>query len=94
MNVADISPVPASSSRFLEKTRNLKVDNISYDLEDSVTPSKKPEARVALRTFLKGPRPADVGEIAVRINSVDTKYALDDLTEVVSIEDISNTDAL
>lgn len=67
----------------MEKTRNLKVDNISYDLEDSVTPGKKAEARTALRKFLEGPRPEGVGEVAIRINSVDTKYALDDLTEVL-----------
>jgi len=56
-----------------------------YDLEDSVAAGRKAEARVALRKFLETTRPADVGEVAVRINSVDTKYALDDLTEVVSI---------
>jgi len=51
-----------------------------------VAPGRKAEARGALRRFLETTRPADVGEVAVRINSVDTKYALDDLTEVVSIQ--------
>lgn len=75
--------VPASSSKFLEKSRGLAVDHITYDLEDSVTPSKKPEARTALRQFLESPRPENVKETGVRINSVDTGFALDDLTEVV-----------
>ena len=51
---------------------------------------RKADARVALRSFLESTRPADVGEVAVRINSVDTKYALDDLTEVVSTRKTSH----
>lgn len=75
--------VPASSPKFLEKSRGLSVDNITYDLEDSVTPAKKPEARTTLRKFLEQPRAKGVKEIAARINSVDTPYAQDDLQEVV-----------
>ncbi|KAI7387994.1 hypothetical protein KC328_g9175, partial [Hortaea werneckii] len=38
--------VPGSSMRFLEKSRGMQaVDSIAYDLEDSVTPTKKPEGR-------------------------------------------------
>lgn len=75
--------VPASSTKFLEKSRALVVDHITYDLEDSVTPTSKPDARVALRRFLSSPRPSNVKEIGVRINAVDTGFALDDLTEVL-----------
>jgi len=57
-----------------------------------VAPGRKAEAREALRRFLETARPADVGEVAVRINSVDTKYALDDLTEVVSIHETTASD--
>lgn len=71
---------------------------MAYDLEDSVTPGKKAEARSNIRRFLSGTqgegrdaeeraprRPAPgIKEYAVRINSVDSGYALDDLTEVVS----------
>lgn len=77
--------VPASSPKFLEKSRGLTVDNITYDLEDSVTPAKKPEARTNLRNFLEQPRVKGVKEVAVRINSVDTPYAQDDLQEVVRL---------
>lgn len=77
--------MPASSPKFLEKSKGLVADNITYDLEDSVAPGKKLEARKNLRAFLEGPRAQGVNENAVRINSVDTPYALEDLTEVVRV---------
>ncbi|KAF4552625.1 Hypothetical protein D9617_9g024140 [Elsinoe fawcettii] len=83
--------VPGSSMRFLDKTRTLSVDNVTYDLEDSVTPSKKPEARSNLQTFLSQERPSSIKELAVRINSVDSGFALDDLTSVLKAK---NLDAL
>ena len=76
--------VPGSSRKFLEKSRGLKVDNVTYDLEDSVTPGKKAEARKTLRDFLGQPRAEGITEQAVRINAVETGLALEDLTEVVS----------
>ena len=77
--------VPASSTKFLEKSRTIPtIDNVTYDLEDSVTPDRKPEARKALRRFLEQVKPDNVREVAVRINSVDSGHALEDLREVVS----------
>ncbi|KAF3898591.1 Beta subunit of citrate lyase [Trichophyton interdigitale] len=76
--------VPGSSQRMLDKSRMLSVDCIAYDLEDSVTPSKKAEARRLVRAALDLPSPAGVRERAVRINSVGSGLALADLTEVVS----------
>ncbi len=67
---------------MLDKSRGLSVDCIAYDLEDSVTASKKPEARTNIRRFLQT-RSAGVRENAVRINAVDSGLALDDLTAVV-----------
>lgn len=61
------------------------MDTVAFDLEDSVTPNKKAEARNQLRDFLAGPRAEGIGEQAVRINSVDSGLALADLTEVVSL---------
>jgi citrate lyase subunit beta-like protein len=75
--------VPASSPRFLDKSRALAVDLCVYDLEDSVTASKKPEARKNVRELLSRPRPTGIREQAVRINSVESGLALDDLKEVV-----------
>lgn len=69
---------------MLDKSRGIaSVDTVAYDLEDSVTPGKKAEARANLRQLLDQPRVPGIREQAVRINSVDSGYALDDLTEVV-----------
>ena len=61
----------------------MTVDSIAYDLEDSVTPLKKPEGRQNVLTVLNRDRPAGVREQAVRINPVSSGLALDDLTEVL-----------
>lgn len=71
---------------MLSKSRGLTVDTVAYDLEDSVTPNQKPEARLRLRDFLAQSRAEGIGEQAVRINSVDSGFALADLTEVVSFK--------
>ena len=69
---------------MLDKTRNFKVDCVAYDLEDSVVPSKKSEARGNISRFLQTRSP-DVTENAVRINAVNTGLALDDLTAMVRL---------
>jgi len=76
--------VPSSSAKYLEKSKSLTVDTLCYDLEDSVTPTKKDEARSTLRRFLEQQsRPSGIREQAVRINAVDSGLALKDLNEVV-----------
>lgn len=75
-------PVPASSQKMLTKSLGLTSDNITYDLEDSVTPAAKPSARTHLQSHLSSlsSRPSTISELAVRINAVSTPFALDDLT--------------
>ncbi|KAL8712724.1 MAG: hypothetical protein Q9225_006884 [Loekoesia sp. 1 TL-2023] len=80
--------VPGSSQKMLDKARGLNVDCVAYDLEDSVTPSRKPEARSNIRHFLQRSRPAGIKENAVRINAVQSGLALHDLTEVLQAPDI------
>ncbi|KIV84416.1 hypothetical protein PV11_00199 [Exophiala sideris] len=75
--------VPGSSQRFLDKSRTMTADCIAYDLEDSVTPGRKAEARTLVRKALDQDRPSNVKERAVRINSVGSGLALADLEEVV-----------
>ncbi|PLB40072.1 HpcH/HpaI aldolase/citrate lyase family protein [Aspergillus candidus] len=75
--------IPGSSQRFIDKSRTLTADCVAYDLEDSVTPHMKPEARSLVRRALDQPAPAGIRERAVRINSVDSGMALSDLTEVL-----------
>lgn len=67
---------------MLSKSLGIKSDNITYDLEDSVTPSLKSSARDQLKSHISGlsSRPAGIGELAVRVNAVSTPFALQDLT--------------
>lgn len=78
-----LTTVPASSQKMLTKSLTLASDNITYDLEDSVTPHEKPQARRALAAHLAehlaASRPPAVGEVAARINAVSTPHALADL---------------
>jgi citrate lyase subunit beta-like protein len=71
---------------MLEKSFAMHADNVTYDLEDSVAPHMKPEARSNLRSILNKQRPSGIKEMCVRINSVDTGLALNDLTEVLKGE--------
>lgn len=80
--------VPGSSQKMLDKSRGLVVDNVTYDLEDSVTPSRKDEARGMLRNFLSQSRAPHVKEQAVRINAVETGLALQDLNIVLQAPNI------
>lgn len=69
--------------RFLDKSRGLTVDSVAYDLEDSVTPSKKPEGRQNLLAILNRDRVPNIREQCVRINPVGSGLALDDLTVIL-----------
>ena len=69
--------------RFLEKSRGIVADSIAYDLEDSVTPSKKSEGRQNILSILDRDRVSGIREQAVRINSVGSGFALDDLTQIL-----------
>ena len=75
--------IPGSSARMLAKSQGLMLDCATYDLEDSVTPALKPEAREKICSLLKGQRSPSVRENAVRINSLQSGLALDDLTAVI-----------
>ena len=64
------------------------MDTVCYDLEDSVAPAKKPEARANVQKFLSENRPANITELCVRINDVTTGLALDDLTSVLKADNL------
>lgn len=80
----DLNEVPGSSQKMLTKSRGLEVDCVAYDLEDSVTPAKKAEARMNVSRFLHEPRPSSITECAVRINPVGSEWAENDLLDVVN----------
>lgn len=75
--------VPGSSEKMLAKAATIGVDYIFLDLEDSVAPNRKPEARrnviEAIRTTaFRAPT------IAVRINDLSSPWAYDDLADLVA----------
>jgi len=74
--------VPASSERFIAKARGLAVDEVMLDLEDSVAPDAKPEAR-ALAAGALAAGGWDGKLVAVRVNGVTTPWSYRDVIAVV-----------
>lgn len=75
--------VPATSEHFFEKAARSAADVIFLDLEDAVAPHMKAQARknaiAALNEINWGDK-----SMAVRVNSLDTPWALRDIIEIVS----------
>lgn len=76
--------VPASNVRALEKSSSLACDGIIFDLEDSVAPEKKAEAREALRRHFAGLDRAPGQERIIRINAFSSSDGPDDLEAVLA----------
>jgi citrate lyase subunit beta / citryl-CoA lyase len=74
--------VPGSSPKMLGKASTLAADMVFLDLEDSVAPLAKEEARQNIVDALKNSAWGDK-TVVVRINSIDTQWAADDLKTVV-----------
>jgi citrate lyase subunit beta/citryl-CoA lyase len=74
--------VPGSNPRFLEKSQTLAADEVFLDLEDSVAPAVKEEARANVVAAL---REGDwTGKtVAVRVNDATTPWSYRDVIEVV-----------
>ncbi|MGF9566293.1 CoA ester lyase [Neorhizobium sp. JUb45] len=70
--------VPAINQRALEKTHMLDCDAVIFDLEDSVAPEKKAEARDNLRRFF-AETPLQGRETIIRINALDSCFGLEDI---------------
>lgn len=76
--------IPADSEKKLAKADESGADAIILDLEDSVAPANKPNARKLAAAFLsERPRGSRSYQIWVRINPLDTDLALTDLAAVV-----------
>ncbi|MEQ1408228.1 CoA ester lyase [Neorhizobium sp. Rsf11] len=76
--------VPAGNARALEKVHGLDCDAVIFDLEDSVAPEKKIEARDNLRRlFREGP--LRNRETIIRINPLETEFGRADMDLVVEI---------
>ena len=74
--------VPASNQRFIEKARDLPVDELFLDLEDAVAPAAKEEARANAAAAVSG----DWGGrlVAVRVNDARTQWAHRDVLAVAA----------
>lgn len=74
--------MPGSNPRFLEKAQTLAADEVFLDLEDSVAPAVKEEARANVVAAL---REGDwTGKtVAVRVNDATTRWSYRDVIEVV-----------
>ncbi len=74
--------VPGNMPGMLQNIPVFEADGVMIDLEDAVPLAEKDAARVLTRNYLRLLADREK-EIFVRINGLDTKYALDDLREVL-----------
>ena len=74
--------VPGNKDNMLNKALGFKPDVFVPDMEDSVPTGEKENARNLIAEYL--PKLAESGvSIVPRVNSLDTKWALDDLAAIV-----------
>jgi citrate lyase subunit beta/citryl-CoA lyase len=73
--------VPGDSPRKFEKASQCKASALILDLEDSVVPDRKEEARGLTRAMLSGDRSGP--RLYVRINALDSDMTLRDLAAVM-----------
>jgi citrate lyase subunit beta/citryl-CoA lyase len=65
--------VPASRPELFEKALHSAADALSFDLEDAVAPSQKPQARAHLAALLAGLPPGTGKTMLVRVNAFGTE---------------------
>ena len=78
--------VPANREKFLEKAIGLPSDAFIFDLEDSVPPAEKANARAGVREY--APKIAD-NRVWVRVNGLDTGLAEADLDAVIGVKGLA-----
>lgn len=72
--------MPGTNTRAHEKARGLGCDALIFDLEDSVAPDAKEEARTIILAALEGADKNFGGrEVVVRVNGFDTPWGEDDI---------------
>jgi citrate lyase subunit beta / citryl-CoA lyase len=78
--------VPGDSERKIEKSSQSNADAIVFDLEDSVAPGRKAEAREFVAAHLAGDTFNRSVQQWVRINPVSTPEALKDLAAIIRVK--------
>jgi citrate lyase subunit beta / citryl-CoA lyase len=76
--------VPADSERKLAKALGSAADALILDLEDSVADARKPVARGLAAEFIAAHAATLSAQLYVRINPLDTAFAMADLATVVA----------
>ena len=73
--------MPGSNARALEKAKSLSADALIMDLEDSVSPDSKSEARDLVTQATMAANNGEYGNriICIRVNGLDTPWGEDDL---------------
>ena len=75
--------MPGANKRALEKAKTLPADSLILDLEDSVAPEAKAQARDRVCAAVKaggyGHR-----ELVIRVNAIETPWGMDDLRAAVA----------
>ncbi|MGI9372955.1 MAG: HpcH/HpaI aldolase/citrate lyase family protein [Hyphomicrobiales bacterium] len=74
--------MPGSNTRALEKAKTLDADAVILDLEDSVAPDGKADAR-ALVCAAAAEGGYGRREVVIRVNGVDTPWGADDIAAAV-----------
>lgn len=74
--------VPGNMPSMLQNIPLFQCDGVIIDLEDAVPLSEKDAARILVKRYLESYK-ARNKEILVRINGLDTKWALDDLKAIL-----------
>jgi citrate lyase subunit beta/citryl-CoA lyase len=77
--------VPGDRPERMAKALGLGADALILDLEDSVAPERKGEARRAVAEFLAAPREEDLPAVFVRVNPIDTDDAAADLAALAGL---------
>ncbi|MCP4049210.1 MAG: HpcH/HpaI aldolase/citrate lyase family protein [bacterium] len=74
--------IPGNNPAMVQNGAVYGADSILLDLEDAVAVNRKEDARVLVRNMLDFIDFGDV-EVTVRINGMDTDYAIDDMEAIV-----------
>lgn len=82
MRLRSLLFVPGDSERKFARARDCGAEALILDLEDSVAPSEKANARDRVAGLI-GPDPERAWTFMVRVNALDTGLTLEDLAAVV-----------
>lgn len=77
--------MPGNNPGMLQSADILGADSIILDLEDAVSLTEKDAARILVREAIKSLHYKGV-EVVVRINPLDTEYAMDDIENIAKVK--------